>query len=259
MTPDSRAKSTQTRTRPKRPDPKQSMHDIRAITVDLDDTLWPIGPVIEVAERSLYRWLAVNCPRSVRRHTVDSMREARTRVAKTEKGIAYDVTEVRRRSLMELIVEQGAYPSKFVDDAMAEFLKHRNRVELYPDVLPFLNRTKARFPLLSISNGNADLHQIGLGDLFSGHISAGKLGAAKPDSKLFRAACDLLELAPEQVLHIGDHPIEDILGASQVGMKTVWINRTGTPWDEEHSADYEVTSLEQVLDLLPLRGPGDSE
>lgn len=235
------------------------MEKIRAITVDLDGTLWPVEPVIEAAENRLYEWLAVNCPRIAQSHTVESLRENRLATAQFEKEIAHDLTEVRRRSLHRVIVGEGAYPEAYVDRAMAEFLEHRNKVELFPDSLPFLNRAGESYPLLSVSNGNADLHRIGLADLFVTHISAGDVGATKPDAKVFRAACEHLELEPEQVLHIGDHPVQDILGAAQIGMKTVWINRTGAQWENEPGADHEVTSLERVLDLLPLQRSGDCE
>lgn len=228
------------------------MEEIRAITLDLDDTLWPIEPVIDAAEDRLYEWLCANCPGIARSHTVESMRAARLAIAQFETDIAHDLTEVRRRSLHQIIVHECAYPDAYVDRAMAVFLDHRNNVELYPDALPFLNRARRSYPLLSVSNGNADLRRIGLADLFVAHISARDVGAAKPDAKVFRTACERLELAPEQVLHIGDHPVQDILGAARIGMKTVWINRTGAHWDDGPGADYEVTSLERVLDLLPL-------
>lgn len=236
------------------------MHEIRAVTVDLDDTLWPVGPVIEAAENRLHDWLRANCPRIVDSHTVESMRRLRSAIVSSDKEIAHDLTEVRRRSLEHVIVVEGAYPGEMVDRAMEEFLEHRNQVEFFPDAMPFLRRASASLPVLSISNGNADPDRIGVGGLFTAHISATGIGAAKPDPRLFRAACDHLGLDPDSVLHIGDHPIQDILGAARVGMRTVWVNRTGAQWvEEEHGADHEVTSLEQVLDLLPLDSFGDPE
>lgn len=235
------------------------MKKIRAITLDLDDTLWPVGPVIEEAEKRLYEWLSAHCPGIVQAHTVESMREDRLAIARIEKDIAHDLTEVRRRALHRIIVGEGAYPAMYVDHAIAEFLEHRNNVQLFPDALPFLIRVREAYPLVSISNGNADLHRIGLADLFATNVSAREVGAAKPDEKVFRTACEHLGLDPAQVLHIGDHPVQDILGAARIGMKTVWVNRTGIQWEEEAAADYEVTSLEQVLDLLPLPSPGAAE
>lgn len=234
-----------------------SMDEIRAITLDLDDTLWAIEPVIEAAEQRLYEWLSAHCPRVALAHDVHTMREIRVIVARDNEDIAHDLTEIRRRALEHLIVTEAAYPRSMVDDAMTEFLEHRNRVELFPDVMPFLCRVSESLPLLSISNGNADLKRVGLNDLFVTHVSAREVGAAKPDPRPFLAACERLNLAPEQVLHIGDHPVQDILGAARVGMRTVWINRREARWEEDFSADYEVSSLDQVLDLLAAHGFGD--
>lgn len=232
------------------------MENIRAITLDLDDTLWPIEPVIETAEDRLYQWLSANCPGITPSHTIETMRAARLDIARIHKEIAHDLTEVRRRSLHRIIVVEGGYPDGYVDQAMAEFLMHRNNVELFPDVLPFLNSARKHYPLLSVSNGNADLHRIGLDELFVRHVSARDAGAAKPDPRIFQAACDHLGLRPAQVLHIGDHPVQDILGAARHGMKTVWVNRNGAHWDQDAGADHEVSSLEGVLDLLPLNKSG---
>jgi len=234
-------------------------NDIRAITLDLDDTLWPVDPVIESAEQQLHDWLAANCPEITERHTVASMRELRLSIVRENAAIAHDMTEVRRRSLARLIVQEAGYPPRYVEHAMEVFLEHRNRVELFPDALPFLEQARRFFPLLSISNGNADPERIGLGHLFVRHVSAIEVGAAKPDARLFHAACDHLGVRPGNVLHIGDHPVQDILGAARAGMRTVWLNRSGAAWAEERAADHEVASLEQVLGLLPSQSPGESE
>lgn len=227
------------------------MQNIRAITLDLDDTLWPIGPVIELAEIRLYEWLSRCCPDLAPRYSVASMRAHRVNVARLETDIAHDLTELRRRSLHRIIVGEGAYPVALVDQAMSVFLTHRNDVRLFPDAGPFLRRAARAYPLLSVSNGNADLHRIGLADLFVSHVSAREVGAAKPDGRVFRTASERLGLAPWQILHIGDHPEQDILGAARIGMKTVWVNRSGARWAHDPAPDHEVSSLEQVLPLLP--------
>jgi len=233
------------------------MMQVHAITIDLDDTLWPVDPVIEAAEQALQCWLARQCPRVVDARDMDSMRALRHAIAAESPAIAHDLTELRRRALARAMVEEAGYTDTLVDEAMRVFLDHRNRVQLYPDALPFLEQASRRVPLLSISNGNADLERIGLSALFESHVNARAVGAAKPDVRVFRAACDLLDLRPGQVLHIGDHPVQDILGAAGAGMKTVWINRSGARWEEVHSADHEVSSLDQVLDLVRWHETGD--
>ena len=55
--------------------------EIAAITLDLDDTLWPIEPVIVRAEERLDAWLQIHCPRAAAAYPILAMRELRERVA----------------------------------------------------------------------------------------------------------------------------------------------------------------------------------
>ena len=110
------------------------------------------------------------------------------------------------------------------------YFAERNSVELYPDSLPALRRITARWPLASLTNGNADLQRIGIHAHFTHHICARDSGVAKPDPRIFLAAAALLGVAPGQILHVGDDPLMDVVGAREAGLRTAWINRDGQPW-----------------------------
>jgi len=110
------------------------------------------------------------------------------------------------------------------------FAAARNAVELYPDALPALERLRAVLPVASLTNGNADLERIGLHLHFAHRICARDVGAAKPDARIFLAAAEKLGIAPENILHVGDDPEMDVVGAREAGMRTAWINRAGHPW-----------------------------
>ncbi|MEM9184292.1 MAG: HAD family hydrolase, partial [Pseudomonadota bacterium] len=79
--------------------------------------------------------------------------------------------------------------------------------------------------LVTITNGNADMHRIGLGEVFEHHVKAAQVGVAKPAPAIFEHALAALELAPHEVLHVGDHLEADVAGALRVGMRAVWLNR----------------------------------
>jgi putative hydrolase of the HAD superfamily len=133
----------------------------------------------------------------------------------------------------------------------------RNRVELYPDSLPALERIGARWPLVSLTNGNADLQRIGLHTHFAHHVCARDSGVAKPDPRIFLAAAERLGVAPAQILHVGDDPVMDMVGARDAGLRTAWINRDGLPWPGELGAPPELdlrdmTALADWLEARPL-------
>ena len=81
-------------------------------------------------------------------------------------------------------------------------------------------------------------------------------GNKKPDPRIFNTALERLGLDASQVLFVGDHPINDIVGAAKVGMQTAWL-RHGREWeygyDVMHSHGFEPTfTLECLNDVLAL-------
>jgi FMN hydrolase / 5-amino-6-(5-phospho-D-ribitylamino)uracil phosphatase len=223
---------------------------IRALTLDLDDTLWPIAPVIDTAERALHAFLLQHCPQVCERYPLEAMRALRERVATENPHLAHDYSEQRRRSLAIALADGGGDPD-LAEAAYAAFIAARNTVDLFPDVLHALSRLSANYRLAALTNGNADLDLIGLSAHFEFNLAAREHGAAKPSPCIFHAACARLECPPEQVLHVGDHPWMDVGGAAAAGMPTVWINRFDQPWpDDLPRPTLEVTTLTALADWL---------
>ena len=199
------------------------------LSFDLDDTLWPVGPVIAAAESTLFAWLTERHPDAVSGHSIESLRALRAAVAERHPAHGHDMTFLRHRALKDLFAAAGRTES-LADEALEVFMSARNRVELYDDVLPSLERLRKRFPLFAVSNGNADLRRCGLADLFAGHVTARAVGAAKPDARIYAALLKMAGVGAGEVLHVGDDPITDVLGASRAGMQAVWINREAREW-----------------------------
>lgn len=220
----------------------------RVISLDLDDTLWAIAPVIDAAEAALLAWLREHHPRAVHDHDVDSMRQVRARVAERFPDRSHDMTFLRRRALAEHFAHAGADADAAVDAAMEIFLSERNRVRLYDDVRPALERLRARHRLFALSNGNADLRRCGIADLFDGHVTASAAGAAKPDPRIFAHLLREAGVAPAEVLHIGDDPLADVVGAMQAGMQAIWLNRESRAWPAEFAQPPRtISTLAEVL------------
>ncbi|HBA35449.1 MAG TPA: hypothetical protein DCZ12_15085 [Gammaproteobacteria bacterium] len=73
----------------------------------------------------------------------------------------------------------------------------------------------------------------------------------KPNPDMFHYTCEVFEIAPLQLLHVGDSPKSDVLGAQRAGVKTVWLNRREEEWpDDLAPPDFELTSLNGLLDIL---------
>lgn len=215
------------------------LHDIRAISLDLDDTLWEVGPVIRRAEAALWDWLGERYPRIVERFTPDEALELRQRIAIEHAHMAHDFRFLRKRVLGHMAKESD-YTSDVADEAFEVFDEARNRVALFPDVEPALADLSRRYRLVAVTNGNACLERIGIARYFCGTISAAATGVAKPEGRIFQAAIDHVGVGASEVLHVGDHPEYDVAGAAKAGMRTAWINRTSAEWPD-HLAPPDAT------------------
>ena len=223
---------------------------IRALTFDLDDTLWYVGPVIAQAEMRLHAWLAERYPGMAETYGPEALRALCGEVAAQYPSLEHNKTELRIRAL-RLAAQRSGYDPSLAETAFEVFYGARQEVEFFQDVLPVLGTLKADYPLGALSNGNADIRLVGLNHVFDFHISAIEAGAAKPDAAIFRLACERLGVEPRDVAHVGDDPDTDIWGAAQAGMKTVWVNRNQRLWDDTRvTPDAVITDLYALVPLL---------
>ncbi|MEO7251093.1 MAG: HAD-IA family hydrolase [Arenimonas sp.] len=227
----------------------------KALSLDLDDTLWPIWPVIERAEAALEAFLRERCPRTAERYPIALMRQLREQVAAEHPQYAHDFTWQRKLSLAQALRNSGE-DEAHVEDAFDAFYSARNRIDFYPDALVALDRLAARWPIAALTNGNADLERIGIADRFTVFVAARDTGHAKPDAPIFHAACARLGLAPHEVLHIGDDPLLDVAGASWAGLRTCWINRRNEQWPLRlPTPELQFTTLDALADWLDAQHP----
>ena len=227
----------------------QRMLKIRAITFDLDDTLWPSAPALTRAEQRAQAWLVTHAPVVAARWPIDQLRALRMSFYNQHPELHHDFLRIRRMA-MHAAFEQaglsGAAAHELIERALDVFMTARNEVDLYPEVRDCLTRLSRRYPLASLTNGNADVARVGIGHYFKAAISAHAHGVSKPDPALFHIACRALACAPEETLHVGDDMALDVRGARGAGMQVLWINRTAATWAAQVGEDPPVT----VVDLL---------
>jgi putative hydrolase of the HAD superfamily len=226
------------------------MNNIRAITMDLDDTLWEIHPVIHRAERRLYEWLGKHYPRITEMFSRDAIIEQRKVIALEFLQQSHDYTFLRR-TVLGRIGAAANYDEQFVDEAMEVFDAVRNDVVVFPEVRPALEALCSDYKLIAVTNGNSNLQVIGIDDLFHDVVSASAAGVAKPAARIFDIAVRAGGARAHETLHVGDHPEIDVEGARAAGLRSVWVNRNGQPWPKEFAKpDGIVTHIGQLQSLL---------
>lgn len=199
---------------------------IAAISFDLDDTLYDNQPVIEKLQRQVTAWLHHYYPRSTQKEAA-WWEVIKQQVAIQKPELKQDVTQWRFVQIQQGLMALGySYQQAQLaaSGAIMEMQRWRSAFEVPADNKATLVYLAQHYPLVAITNGNVDVHNIGLGSCFSAVFQAGIDGAAKPDPDLFKRAQHYLKLEPHQILHVGDHLVSDVLGAKYSGFQTCWLN-----------------------------------
>lgn len=226
---------------------------IRVITFDLDNTLWDVEPVLLRAEEAQYRWLQEHREKVTRQFSPGELRKLRMRTWELHPELQHHISDLRRQALYEVQLHCG-YPESLArsgaEAAFDAFLRVRHQVEPYERALEVLEALAERYTLGALTNGNADVFKVDIGEYFDFAFSAEQLGASKPLPDMFHASMRETGADAREMVHVGDHPEHDIAGARGVGMHTVWMNYTRLEWAGGEPADEEINSLDELPDAV---------
>ena len=229
------------------------LQPVRAISFDLDDTLYDNRPVMAHAEQGLCDYLSQQLAIAV---SPQAYLQARQQVLRGESQLGDDVSRLRRATVQLLAQAQG-WPQhraqQLGDAAFDHFLQLRNRVTV-PDASHQLLATLARrYPLIAISNGNVDVAAIGLAGYFTALLRAGDGWPMKPARPLFAEAERLLGVSGSAILHVGDHAETDVYGALAAGWQAAWIDHGHSPLPRLLPT-FAIGQLGQLADVLQIQG-----
>jgi putative hydrolase of the HAD superfamily len=103
-----------------------------------------------------------------------------------------------------------------------------------------------------------DLEQLGIAERIDFAVFSSEVGKRKPHPAIFRRALEVLDVAPEDALFVGDRLFEDVRGAGELGMTTVqalWFRADENPDGVE--PDHEAFTQMDVLNIVDrlLTGP----
>jgi len=232
------------------------MSRIKLITLDLDNTLWPVDEVIRRAEQECMTWIQHNHPDAAEALSLERIRVIRQQLLTSKPGYQHNLTALRREALARGFREAGyctMTAANAAGEAFEVFHQARNEVVFFPGALDLLETLADTYMLGALSNGNADLKKIGIHELFAFHHTAESVGERKPAPAIFHAALSSARARPHQALHIGDHPEEDVDAARRLSMSAIWANLLNLKWpDRLEPHEYSVHNLHEVMDLLPL-------
>ena len=205
---------------------------IKAITFDLDDTLWPLKPTLIRAETECYQWLQKNAAPLTDKFSLADIGDYRFKLFSSSAAFKNQISQLRIETIKAMAIESGYSEGEAVALSAEAFEVHyalRQQVNCYDGVESMLETLQKDFILGSISNGNADVKQTAIGRFFSFALSAEQLNISKPQAGIFTAALERINdcldspIVASQVVHVGDDFNCDVVGAKRAGFKAIWL------------------------------------
>jgi len=148
------------------------------------------------------------------------------------------------RELVDIVLDQVA-PSlsepdrdNFFEVAYEHFAE-ADVWELYPEVFRVLEKLEPCFQLGVVSNFDGRLRfileHLGISKFFEHVFVSSEIGADKPDPEIFRRALKIIQLKPDQVLHVGDDTDRDWKAADAAGLSVFKLDRQKGSLRDLHS------------------------
>ena len=162
----------------------------------------------------------------------------------------------RREAWRLALADQGV-----VDDALTEELaerfvaERRLRHEPFPDARPALDALRRTHALALVTNGASCLQREKLAgsglaeEDFDAVVISGDLGTGKPGREIFAHTLELLGVAADRAVMIGDSLERDVEGAEAAGIRGIWLNRDGerSPAPNGHTQISTLAELRSII------------
>ena len=192
--------------------------------------------------------------------------------AMIEAGLDVD-EEKAYKDIFDLYVEKGWENQQVFDDYLnqtvgkvsnkilaAGIVSYRRAREATLLVYPNVNKTlieliKMGIQLSVVSDAPSReawmrLYYLNLHHVFDPVLTFDDTGVRKPSPKPFEMALDILQAKPEEVLMIGDWPERDVVGAKQIGMKTIFARYGDTFGTVDSGADWDVNDIYDLIGIV---------
>ncbi len=225
---------------------------ISMITFDLDDTLWDNVPTITRAEIETRKWIE-NKVGKIEWGDLNDFLDLREKLIKEDESIKWDISKLRKEIFRKKLghVTPAKHRDKIVEDAFAVFISRRHEVKLFDGVETALKQLSKNYVLGVLTNGNADIFRFNIGKYFSFSVSSLEAKNSKPNRAHFDKAIEIMKnIKFDKILHIGDHQVNDILAAYELGIESLWFNNNKSIWNQNFPKPDEFNSWERLPEIV---------
>jgi len=237
------------------------MSKIRAVIFDCYSTLIDIRTnerKEEIFRRlSLYlRYYGVNI---VAKSLMSALDQEKERYLQTN---SERYPEVDLEVVFRNILKREGLDNPFLAESCCKLFRllSRERFGVFPDSLPVLRELKANgYPLAVLSDAQKvfcleEGEMLGLNQFFDHIVMSTNFGFRKPDPRLFAIACSLLEIPPAGAVYIGNDLEKDVMGAKQIGMQAILLDRNQNQKNREVEPDFHASNLWDAWEWIKKSG-----
>ena len=231
-----------------------SLSDIKAISFDVDGTLWDFEDALARGLEAALREVRRLSPEGTEGLTVDHLDQAWVVERDRQWGTITDLVKLRNDAMRRAFAGIDTPDNHLANRATDAYLEERNRNSRpFADVVPGLEALHGTYSLGTLTNGSMRPERLGLEKYFDIIVmSVEHGGIEKPDPRIFEIAVREARCEPHELLHVGDHIEYDVRGANDAGIRSVWLNRTGESSVNGVKPDLEVRTMHGLTDALLL-------
>ena len=237
----------------------RSPRRFRAVTLDLDDTLYDNHPVIARAENLFMEYLTERFI-ALRSFSWQQYADIRSWLYELDPFLHCDVSLARLEIVKKALILHGVPEDEAADgarEALAWFVRVRSDFRVPDKSIETVRKIAARIPTAALTNGNVDYTVIGLDGIFLTVVRSGRDVPPKRHRAMFDEAARRLGVRTSEILHVGDDPVTDIRGAVNAGCLTAMFAFLPEGRNVSRCTilpDISLSSLDEVLELLDAYG-----
>mgnify|MGYP005823020889 CR=1 FL=1 len=230
----------------------RKLEPIKAISFDLDDTLYSNRPNILAADQKMVAYFQ-NVFNSNKTYDFNYWLPFKQQALTQQPELVNDVAEVRIQCYRLGFIAHGFSDEEAFEKsqlAVDYFVKERSNFSVTSEVHSLLAALQEKYTLISISNGNVNTKAIDIDKYFELILHADLTQKQKPSSDMFDIARKKFNLQASEILHVGDCGKADIKGAMQAGFQSAWLPKYNVGKPLSTLPTIELSELSELRCLL---------
>jgi putative hydrolase of the HAD superfamily len=220
------------------------MNNIKAVIFDLDNTI--------LDRTSTFRNFTNSFLKSYFDH-LEMTQDIFDRIVYLDQDGYKDKQELFSELLEDLPWKAKPLITELIDFYNTEYVKNAVLMEHAREIVKHIRK---KYKTGLITNGKTliqygKIDQLGIRNDFDLIIVSEEVGIKKADPRIFEMALEQLGLRAEHCIYIGDHPLNDIEGAANIGMRTIWM-KVNQPWKDGIAAKplHQIDRLNALFELI---------